>query len=168
MTWFHIYDLLRAQDRFFPIGDIRPFAPLPSGWPAIEAMFRRDAADSRHTVETAIDEFVHRGSWPANLTDRERVWIRSRIDFGAGVALRLAVPVSADIVLFPRPSHLSDEQIFIWLLIWQWDGLGFDDWLLDLRLLFQDRRGKTKEPFDSTQLPTHIRRDTPPPWHSKN
>ena len=168
MTWFHIYDLLRAQHRFFPHGDIRPFAPLPSGWPEIEAMFRREEAESRPVVDAAIDEFIHRGSWPENLSDRERVWIWGRINFGAGVALRLAVPVSRDIVLFPRPTNISDDQIFTWLLIWQWDALGFADWLLDLHLQFQDRHRKPKEPFDSIQLPPHVQRDTPPPWHSNN
>src|SRR5688572_10580664 len=117
MTWFHMYDLLRGQDRFFPQGDIRPFAPLPSGWAAIESMLRREEAESRGTIETAISAFIHRGSWPENLSDRQRVFVRGRIDFAADTALRLAVPVSEDLLPFPRPSHLSYDELFRWLLI---------------------------------------------------
>lgn len=168
MNWFHIYDLLRAQNRFFPHGDIRPFVPLPSGWSAIEAMFRREESESRPVVEAAIDEFIHRGSWPNNLNERERVWIVGRLNFGSGVALRLAVPVSMDVVLFPRPANISDDEIFTWLLKWQWDALGFSEWILDLQLIFRNHDQKSEMPLDSIQLPINIQRDTPPSWPSNN
>lgn len=165
MTWFHIYDLLHAQDRFFPHGDVRPFAPLPTSWPNIEAMFRSEESRTRTTVEAAISEFIHRGSWPSDLSDREKVFLRARLDFGGNTALRLAVPISEEILLFPRPTSLTDEQLFNWLLNWQWTALGFDSWLLDLRLIFEDfGRGKRKGKFESFPLQPPIHRDDPPTW----
>ena len=168
MTWFHIYELLRAQDRFFPNADIRPFAPLPIGWPAIEAMFRYEEAKSRPVIEAAIDQFIQIGSWPDDLTERERVWIRGRINFGSGVVLRLSIPISEETGLFPKPNHISDDEIFIWLLIHQWEAIGFSEWLLALSLLFLRVHKKKKKSFDSLQLPPHILPDTPPPWQSNN
>jgi hypothetical protein len=167
MTWLHIYDLLRTQDRFFPNGDIRPFAPLPPDWLQIEAMFRKEESQTRPRVETAILEFIHRGLWPSELSAREKVFIRGRLDFACDTALRLAVPVSEDIVAFPKPTHLNDDDVFTWLLIQQWEALGFDTWILDLHNLFHNVRRK-KAPFQPFPLPPRIRPDDPPSFFSKN
>lgn len=164
MTWLHVYELIRAQLRFFPIGDIRPFAPLPKEWEDIEAMFRQHEEKSRPIVESAIDQFVRLGSWPPDMDDRERVWISGRIRFAKELLLRLSVPLSDGMDLLPVPHSISDEQLLIWLLVLQWDGLGFSEWLLDLEFLYQDRRQDQKEPFDSSRLPFFGGRDIPPPW----
>jgi hypothetical protein len=167
MTWLHIYDLLRAQDRFFPHGDIRPFAPLPPDWAQIEAMFRKEESQSRPAVETAIFEFINRGSWPPKISGRHRVFIRGRLDFACDTALRLAVPISDEIVALPKPAHISDDDTFNWLLIIQWEALGFDTWILDLRNLFHNVHRK-KAPFESFPLPRRIRPDDPSSFFSKN
>lgn len=166
MTWLHIYDLLRAQDKFFPHGDVRPFAPLPSTWTEIEAMFRKEEVQSRDHLETAVLEFIHRGSWPSGLSARDKVFIRGRLDFACDITLRLAVPMSEHIVNFPKPAHLSDDDVFTWLLILQWDVLGFDEWILDLRHTFDAVNRKSS--FEAFPLPPRIRPDDPSSFFSKN
>jgi hypothetical protein len=167
MTWLHIYDLLRTQDRFFPHGDIRPFAPLSPTWSQIEAMFRKEESQTRDRVETAVLEFIHRGSWPSDLSAREKVFIRGRLDFACDTALRLAVPVSEEIVYFPKPPHISDDDVLTWLLILQWDALGFDTWILDLHHTFHTVHRK-KGSFEAFPLPPSIRPDDPSSFFSKN
>lgn len=169
MTWLHVYDLLRAQLRYFPNGDIRPFAPLPTGgWSTIEAMLCQDEEKNRSIVDVAIGEFIERGSWTSNLSDRQRVWIYARLDFGSGVALHLSVPLSADGFLLPMPATVSDHDILNWLLVTQWLALGFDDWLSELKLLFENRSSKHKAPWYPTKIVPGIPRDLPPDWTKNN
>jgi hypothetical protein len=167
MTWLHLYDLLRAQDRDFPHGDIRPFAPVPRTWRQIEAMFRDEESQSRPRIEAAILQFIHQGSWPSDMSERDRVFVRGRLDYACDTVLRLAVPVSPDIAAFPKPSHISDEDLFIWLLITQWEALGFATWILDLHTTFNATRRK-KASFESFPLPPRHRPDDPRDLFSKN
>lgn len=167
MTWLHIYDLLRTQDRFFPQSDVRPFAPLPSSWAEIETTFRKEESQARDRLEAAVREFIHRGSWPTGLSAREKVFIRGRLDFACDTALRLAVPMPGGTISFPMSCDTTDADVFSWLLIMQWDALGFDSWILELHHTFGAIHNN-KRAFESLPLPPHLRPDDPSSFFSKN
>ena len=70
-------------------------------------------------------------------------------------------------VALPKPGHISDDDLFNWLLIIQWQALGFDTWILDLRNLFHNVH-KKKTSFESFPLPRRIHPDDPSSFFSKN
>jgi hypothetical protein len=133
----HYFELLNAQTRFFPDGSIRAFAPVPKEWSEIDVYLRREEMKSRERIETAIFKFIADGTWPDDLSDRDRVFTRGRLDFGMSTALRFSVPIASHMRAPETPDGAEGHDILTWLLLTQWETLGLTYWITDLEVIFR-------------------------------
>ena len=160
----HYFELLDAQCRHFPDGSIRAFAPVPKRWSEIDAYLRREEQSSREHVETAIFQFIARGTWPEDIIEKERVFIRGRLNFGKGTALRFSVPLTSSLQAPETPKDSDTHDILTWLLLTQWEVLGWTEWMADLEAIYRinhtDSRSGQKQ---SSDWFTFSRREIRPP-----
>ena len=120
------------MQRSFPPPNVLELPSQAAPESQLHAAFEQTELLLRESVDAAVRAFSRSGSWPTNLSGREKYFLCQRIEFAIWVALALAAPGSDDGTtggLPDPPEHFEKDDQIEWLLIWAWRVPGHKFWI---------------------------------------